>query len=157
MGSFVPANRANLRIFKQIMTRIGASDNLMENESTFMVEMKETAMILRNSCRDSLILMDEVGRGTSANDGISLVFGILSYLSEKRCTVLFASHYHELAAMLNLNNVEYYHTHTSSIFKILKGVMDKSHGIECAEQAGLPPRVIELAKETFALLEARRL
>jgi DNA mismatch repair protein MutS len=163
-GSFVPASTARIGVVDRIFTRVGASDNLAGGESTFLVEMHETADILNNCTPRSLILFDEVGRGTSTFDGLSIAWAIVEYLhqTERACArTLFATHFHELtelAAMLprvkNYNvAVREWNDEIVFLRKILEGGSDQSLGIQVARLAGLPSRVIGRAKEILANLE----
>lgn len=154
MGSFIPAEESSLSIVDRIFTRVGASDNLAMGESTFFVEMLETAQILNYFTEDSLIIMDEVGRGTSTYDGLSLAWAIVEYLTEnKKPKTLFATHYHELTdlekreGIFNLT-VEVLEENKEVIFlhKIKEGTADKSYGIYVAKLAGIPKKVIERAE-----------
>ena len=160
IGSFVPAKSANLPIFDKIFTRIGASDDLVGGESTFMVEMKESANALRNATKNSLILFDELGRGTSTYDGMALAGAIIKYVSNHiGCKTLFSTHYHELTKMENdkIKNV-----HVSALeegdsikflHKVQDGSVDKSYGINVAKLALLPREVIEDANSILKDLE----
>ena len=164
MGSFVPAAKANLPIIDKIFTRIGASDDLVSGESTFMVEMKEAKNAICNATQDSLILFDELGRGTATYDGMSLAEAILKYVSTKiRCKTLFSTHYHELTVLESeipsIKNI-----HVSAIeengkltflHKIKNGAVDKSYGIHVAKLAGLPDEVIEDALKTLSIYESK--
>ena len=153
-GSFVPAGEAEIGLVDRIFCRVGASDNLARGESTFLVEMSETANILRSATRNSLIIMDEVGRGTSTNDGLSIAWSICEYIIKKiKSRTLFATHYHELVRLeypeiinLSMNAVE---QEGKLIFlkKIKKGSANKSYGINVAEIAGIPYEVIIRGKE----------
>ncbi|MEM4500310.1 MAG: DNA mismatch repair protein MutS [Candidatus Woesearchaeota archaeon] len=154
IGSFVPAKYAKLPLVDALFTRIGARDNVVYGESTFMVEMKETANILKNATQNSLIILDEVGRGTSTYDGISLAWSIVEYiLFHLGSKTLFATHYHVLTQMETLyNRIKNYHTKVIEkgdeiIFerKIAEGGLDKSYGIHVAKLAGLPSEVINRA------------
>jgi DNA mismatch repair protein MutS len=156
MGSFVPAGRAKLPIFDRIFTRIGASDNLARGRSTFMVEMTEAAAILNTATPRSLVLLDEVGRGTATFDGLSIAWAVVEYLlTHTRAKTLFATHYHELTELAELlPGVKNYHVSVKEsgsniIFlrKVEPGSADKSYGIEVARLAGLPSAVIERARE----------
>ncbi len=162
MGSFVPATRASIGVVDRIFTRIGASDFLVRGQSTFMVEMIETAGILHNATERSLIVLDEVGRGTSTFDGISIAWAVAEYIVNKiRARTLFATHYNELTELaVALDGVKNYNVSVKEwgdeiIFlrKIEKGPADKSYGIHVARLAGLPEEVIEKAKEVLANLE----
>ena len=156
MGSFVPAARAKLPIFDRIFTRIGASDNLARGRSTFMVEMTEAATILNTATPRSLVLLDEVGRGTATFDGLSIAWAVVEYLlTQTRAKTLFATHYHELTELADLlPGVKNYHVSVKEsgsniIFlrKVEPGSADKSYGIDVARLAGLPNAVIERARE----------
>jgi DNA mismatch repair protein MutS len=156
MGSFVPAGRAKLPIFDRIFTRIGASDNLARGRSTFMVEMTEAAAILNTATPRSLVLLDEVGRGTSTFDGLAIAWAVVEYLlTHTHAKTLFATHYHELTELADLlPGVKNYHVSVKEsgsniIFlrKVEAGSADKSYGIEVARLAGLPITVIERARE----------
>ena len=156
MGSFVPASRAKLPLFDRIFTRIGASDNLARGRSTFMVEMTEAAAILHTATPRSLVLLDEVGRGTATFDGLALAWAAVEHLlTHTRAKTLFATHYHELTELADLlPGVRNYHVSvkesgSSIVFlrKVEPGSADKSYGIEVARLAGLPNAVIERARE----------
>jgi len=164
MGSFVPARQAEIGIVDRIFTRIGAMDYLNVGQSTFMVEMLETANILNNSTPRSLLLLDEIGRGTSTFDGLSIAWAVAEYLHEKedvRPMTLFATHYHELTDLaLTMKRIKNYHVSVKEwkdtiIFlrKIVPGPSDQSYGIQVAQLAGLPRSVIERAKEVLQNLE----
>ncbi len=164
MGSFVPAKEANISICDKVFTRIGASDDLSGGKSTFMVEMWEVANILKNATSKSLVLLDEIGRGTSTYDGLSIAWAVVEYICENknlRCKTLFATHYHELTDLENhIKGVKNYSVavkefNNNIIFlrKIVKGGADQSYGIEVAKLAGLPNEVVTRAKEILALLE----
>ena len=163
MGSFVPAKQARLGLVDRIFTRMGASDELSRAQSTFMVEMTEAANILNNATPRSLVILDEIGRGTSTYDGVSLAWGITEYLHDTiGCRTLFATHYHELAQLTerlkglrNLNAL----VHESKegivfLHKIAPGSADKSYGIHVAQRAGVPQQVLARANEVLAELEA---
>ena len=156
MGSFVPARRAKMPIFDRIFTRIGASDNLARGRSTFMVEMTEAAAILNTATARSLVLLDEIGRGTATFDGLSIAWAVVEYLLQHtQAKTLFATHYHELTELADLlPGVKNYHVSVKEsgsniIFlrKVEAGSADKSYGIEVARLAGLPITVIERARE----------
>ncbi len=165
MGSFVPATSANLPIFDKIFTRIGASDDLVSGESTFMVEMKEAKNAILNATSDSLILFDELGRGTATYDGISLAQGILEYISENiHAITLFSTHYHELTHLEkkypNIKNV-----HVSAIeennsitflHKVKNGAIDKSYGIHVARLAGMPDKLLNRATDILNNYEKKK-
>lgn len=164
IGSFVPAGSANISICDKVFTRIGASDDLAGGKSTFMVEMWEVSNILKNATSKSLVLLDEVGRGTSTYDGLSIAWSVIEYITGHealRCKTLFATHYHELVKLEGiLPGVKNYSVAVkkmkdSVIFlrKIVEGGADESYGIEVAKLAGLPEGVINRAKEILAHLE----
>lgn len=163
MGSFVPAKRAAIGVVDRIFTRVGASDDLASGQSTFMVEMSEVANILRNATKDSLIILDEIGRGTSTYDGLSIAWSVVEYISDARllgAKTLFATHYHELTELEGkLSNVNNYCIAVKEqgddivfLRKIIKGGADRSYGIQVAKLAGVPDLVIERAKEILAEL-----
>ena len=162
IGSFVPAEEAVLPLFDRILTRIGASDDLAGGRSTFMVEMEEVALILKEATEKSLVLLDEVGRGTSSLDGVAIATAVAEALHERRCYTLFATHYFELTALplprlKNLHvaakeeegGLTFYH-------QVLPGPASKSYGVEVARMAGLPKEVVERAKALLQVLTARR-
>jgi DNA mismatch repair protein MutS len=166
VGSYLPASRATVGLVDRIFTRIGASDDLARGQSTFMVEMNETANILHNATPKSLIILDEIGRGTSTFDGLSIAWSVAEHLHrEVGAKTLFATHYHELTELAQtLTRVQNYNVavrewHDQVIFlhKILPGSADKSYGIQVARLAGLPKEVIERAKEVLANLEEAEL
>jgi DNA mismatch repair protein MutS len=159
MGSFVPARRARLGLVDRVFTRIGASDNLARGRSTFMVEMTETAAILNTATPRSLILLDEVGRGTATYDGLAIAWAAIEYLHARtRAKTLFATHYHELTELAErLPGVKNYHVSVKEtgggiafLRKVEPGAADRSYGIEVAKLAGLPPEVIERARAVLA-------
>lgn len=163
IGSFVPAASVSLSVLDRIFTRVGAHDNLSVGESTFMVEMSETATILQHATKDSLVILDEVGRGTSTYDGFSLAWAIAEYLAKTiKSKTLFATHYHQLNALeQKCLGVKNYHstvheTKDGLVFlrKISAGSTDKSFGIHVAKLAGLPESVLDRAKELMRTLEA---
>ena len=154
IGCFVPASEANLPVFDKIFTRIGASDDLVSGESTFMVEMMEASRAIKNATKNSLILFDELGRGTATYDGMSLAEAILEYIANKiKCKTLFSTHYHELTDMENnLSNLKNKHVSAveengeiTFLHKVKDGSVDKSYGINVAKLAGLPKEVIDRA------------
>lgn len=168
MGSFVPAKEATIGVVDRIFTRIGAMDFLSIGQSTFMVEMLETANILNNATERSLILLDEIGRGTSTFDGLSIAWAVAEYLHEKeeiRPKTLFATHYHELTELaLTLRRIKNYHVSVKEwkddiIFlrKIAPGPSDQSYGIHVAKLAGVPRNVVDRAKEILFNLEKKEL
>jgi DNA mismatch repair protein MutS len=165
MGSFVPADSARIGVADRIFTRVGAADDLTRGQSTFMVEMTETANILRHATPRSLIILDEIGRGTSTFDGISIAWAVAEYLHDHpptRARTLFATHYHELTELtLTLPRVKNYNVAVKEwndrvIFlrKVLPGGTDKSYGIQVARLAGVPRAVIERAKYILSGLES---
>ena len=167
MGSFVPAKHANLGLVDKIFTRVGASDNISSGESTFMVEMNETASILNNLSHRSLILLDEIGRGTSTYDGISIAWAIAEYIHENqgaKAKTLFATHYHELNEMektmsrIKNYNVSVKELDNKVIFmrKLVQGGSEHSFGIHVAKMAGMPRKVLERANLLLAQLEGQR-
>jgi len=166
IGSFVPAKKANIGICDRIFTRVGAMDNIARGESTFLIEMQESANILNNLTSKSLVLLDEVGRGTSTYDGISIAWAITEYIHENpnvKAKTLFATHYHELNALASLypriknSRVEVKEVGDKVIFlhKINEGTADHSFGIHVAQMAGLPDVVTKRAKEILSNLEKR--
>jgi DNA mismatch repair protein MutS len=162
MGSFVPVRAARIGIVDRIFTRIGASDNLARGRSTFMVEMTETAAILNTATPRSLVLLDEMGRGTATYDGLALAWATIEHLhSATRAKTLFATHYHELTVLgddlplVKNYRVSIKETPSGVVFlrKVEPGAADKSYGIEVAKLAGLPMEVIRRAREVLALHE----
>jgi DNA mismatch repair protein MutS len=163
MGSFVPAERATIGICDQLFSRVGASDNLAAGQSTFMVEMSETANILNRATNRSFIIFDEIGRGTATYDGMAIAQSVLEYLNELKPRTLFATHYHELTSLvLNgcLNNVTCLtidvREHNNEIIfmhKIVSGVANRSYGIQVAKMAGMPASVVARAESVLASLE----
>jgi DNA mismatch repair protein MutS len=163
MGGFVPAREAQVGLVDRIFTRVGASDFLTRGQSTFMVEMNETANILNNATDRSLIILDEIGRGTSTFDGISIAWAVAEYIHDViRARTLFATHYHELTELaLTMDRVKNYTVaikewNDQIIFlrTVVEGGADKSYGIQVARLAGLPQAVIRRAKEVLANLES---
>ena len=164
IGSFVPAKEFRYTPVDKIYSRVGASDNLSRGESTFMVEMIETANILNNATKNSLVILDEVGRGTSTYDGVAIAWSIVEFLSEKiKPITLFATHYHELTDMEKLKenvknlSVDVYDDGKEIIFthKIVEGKANKSYGIHVAEMAGVPKEVVKRAKEILNKFETQ--
>ena len=164
MGSFVPAEKASIGIVDKVFTRVGASDNLSSGESTFMVEMNETASILNNLSSRSLVLLDEIGRGTSTFDGVSIAWAITEYLHENpvcRAKVLFATHYHELNQMASrFKRIKNYHVTVKEagnrilfLRKLAQGGTEHSFGIHVARMAGMPAEVLRKAEEVLKKLE----
>jgi len=166
IGSYIPASRAEIGLADRIFTRVGASDDLSRGQSTFMVEMNETANILNNATERSLIILDEIGRGTSTFDGLSIAWSIAEFLHDRtKARTLFATHYHELTELeMTRGGVKNYNVavrewNEQIIFlrKIVRGGADKSYGIQVARLAGLPPEVIARAKEVLGNLETAEL
>ena len=166
MGSFVPAKSAHIGIVDRVFTRVGASDDLAAGQSTFMVEMTEVAELLKNATVKSLLILDEIGRGTSTYDGMSIARAVVEYCADKRrlgCKTLFATHYHELTCLegqvpgVKNYNIAAKKRKDDIIFlrKIVRGPADQSYGIEVAGLAGVPGRVIERARDILAELEAQ--
>jgi DNA mismatch repair protein MutS len=162
-GSFIPANDAEIGLVDRIFTRVGASDELVRGQSTFMVEMTETANIINNATDKSLVILDEVGRGTSTYDGLSLAWAITEHIASKiKCRTLFATHYHELTELAelfeNVKNcnvaVREWMDEVVFLHKILPGGTDKSYGIHVAKLAGLPKTILERSKEILEELES---
>ena len=167
MGCFVPAKRAKITIVDKLFTRVGASDDLTSGQSTFMVEMNEVADILKNATKQSLVILDEVGRGTSTFDGISIATAVAEYISNRRvlgCKTLFATHYHELIKLEErLDGVNNFSVAVKKIGedikflrKIVPGGVDDSYGIEVAKLAGLPNKILIRSKEILAEMEKAR-
>ena len=165
IGSFVPAKQAKIGIADRIFTRVGASDDLASGQSTFMVEMTEVANILRNATSNSLLVLDEIGRGTSTFDGLSIAWAVVEHISNPKllgAKTLFATHYHELTELEGkLNNVNNYCIAVKEkgddvvfLRKIVPGGADKSYGIQVAKLAGVPESVIARAKEISEELSA---
>lgn len=163
MGSFVPAAEAHIGVVDRIFTRVGASDNLVRGESTFMVEMIETANIINTATERSLLVLDEIGRGTSTFDGISIAWSVAEHIHDRiRAKTLFATHYHELTELANtleraknLNvAVREWGGKVVFLYRIVDGGADHSYGIQVAKLAGLPPAVIERARDILESLEA---
>ncbi len=162
IGSFVPAKSARIGIADRIFARVGASDELTRGQSTFMVEMTETARILNTATARSLVILDEIGRGTSTYDGISLAWSVAEHLHDRiGCRTLFATHYHELTDLAkslpgvsNLNvAVREWQDEVIFLHKIVDGAADKSYGIHVARLAGVPREVLERAKQILSRLE----
>ena len=164
MGSWVPAERCQIGLVDRIFSRVGASDQLAQGNSTFMVEMNETANILNNHSENSLIILDEIGRGTSTYDGLSIAWAVIEHLHKNKTAgprTLFATHYHELTklakAFPKLANfsvaVKEWNDEIIFVRQIIKGPADRSYGIQVARLAGLPPSVIDRAKNILDHLE----
>jgi DNA mismatch repair protein MutS len=166
MGSFVPATKATIGVADRIFARVGASDELSRGQSTFMVEMTETARILNTATSRSLVILDEIGRGTSTYDGVSLAWAIVEFIHDRiGCRTFFATHYHELTDLAtslegirNLNvAVKEWEDNVVFLHKIVDGSADKSYGIHVARLAGVPREVNERAKQVLAQLETDHL
>jgi len=164
IGCYVPATEANMGLVDKLFTKVGASDNLAAGESTFMVEMQEMATILHHMTQSSLLLLDEIGRGTSTYDGISLAWAIAAYLHEHprhRPMTLFATHYHELNRMAEkypriakqTMRVAEWEGTIIFLHEVIEGAADRSYGIQVAKLAGLPGQVIERARHVLTELE----
>jgi DNA mismatch repair protein MutS len=166
VGSFVPATRAKIGLVDRLFTRVGASDNLVRGQSTFMVEMSETSAILHTATTRSLVLLDEIGRGTSTYDGISIAWSVSEHLHDQvGCKTIFATHYHELTQLAdNLVAVRNYSVRVREVgdqvlflHRLEPGGADRSYGIEVGRLAGLPPSVLARAKELLQVLEAEQI
>ncbi len=162
IGSFVPAAKAEIGLVDRIFTRVGANDDLSRGQSTFMVEMNETANIVNNATERSLIILDEIGRGTSTFDGLSIAWSVAEFLHDKiKARTLFATHYHELTKLAEERsgvcnfNVAVREWNEQIIFlrKIVPGGADKSYGIQVARLAGLPSEILNRAKDILSHLE----
>ncbi|MHC5162260.1 MAG: MutS-related protein, partial [Planctomycetota bacterium] len=162
-GSFIPAKKAQIGVTDRIFTRVGASDELIRGQSTFMVEMTETANILNNATDKSLVILDEVGRGTSTYDGLSLAWAITEHLAnEIACRTLFATHYHELTELgqllVNVKNLNVAVREWSGdvvfLHKIIPGGTDKSYGVHVAKLAGVPKSILTRSNEILNDLES---
>ena len=166
MGSFVPASSAKIGLVDRVFTRVGASDNLVRGQSTFMVEMAETSAILHAATANSLVLLDEIGRGTSTYDGVSIAWAVSEHLHERtRCKTIFATHYHELTqlaqdleAVRNFNvAVREVNDDVLFLHRLQPGGADRSYGIEVGRLAGLPREVLRRARQVLTLLEGEQL
>jgi DNA mismatch repair protein MutS len=162
MGSFVPADRAEIGIVSQVFSRVGASDDLARGRSTFMVEMVETAAILNQADDKALVILDEIGRGTATYDGLSIAWATVEHLHEaNRCRALFATHYHELTALSEklpgLSNatmaVKEWEGEVIFLHEVRPGAADRSYGVQVAKLAGLPASVVERAQTVLEALE----
>ena len=162
IGSFVPAASAEIGLVDRIFTRVGANDDLSRGQSTFMVEMNETANIVNNATERSLVILDEIGRGTSTFDGLSIAWSVAEFLHDKiKARTLFATHYHELTKLAEQRsgvcnfNVAVREWNEQIIFlrKIVPGGADKSYGIQVARLAGLPKEILDRAKDILSHLE----
>lgn len=165
IGSFVPASSATIGVADKIFTRVGAADDLASGQSTFMVEMNEVAYILKNATKKSLLIFDEIGRGTSTYDGMSIARAVLEHVAEKiKAKSLFATHYHELVALENtLEGVKNFNVAAKKrgntitfLRKIVPGGTDDSYGIDVARLAGVPDAVIERAQEVLKEIESEQ-
>lgn len=167
MGSFVPATRATIGICDQLFSRVGASDNLAAGQSTFMVEMCETANILRRATKNSFIIFDEIGRGTATYDGMAIAQAVLEYMNDLHARTLFATHYHELTSLVGDDNgllgnvscltidVREHDNQIIFMHKIVAGVANRSYGIQVAKMAGMPESVVARAECVLDALESR--
>ena len=162
MGSYVPAKSVKISPLDRIFTRIGASDNLSKNQSTFWVEMEETANILRSASSRSLVVLDEIGRGTSTYDGLSIAWAIAEHLHDRiRAKTIFATHYHELIELADLKEairnfsvaVKEWNGEVLFLYKIIPGGVSRSYGVQVASLAGLPKEVITRANEMLGKLQ----
>jgi DNA mismatch repair protein MutS len=162
IGSFAPAAGVEVGLVDRIFTRVGANDDLARGQSTFMVEMNETSNIVNNATERSLVILDEIGRGTSTFDGLSIAWSVAEFLHDKiKARTLFATHYHELTRLAaerkgvcNLNvAVREWNEQIIFLRKIIPGGADKSYGIQVARLAGLPKEILDRAKEILAHLE----
>ncbi|MEG1009583.1 MAG: DNA mismatch repair protein MutS, partial [Clostridia bacterium] len=161
IGSYVPASIASLCIIDKIFTRIGASDDIAMGDSTFMVEMSELSNILKSATCNSLVILDEIGRGTSTYDGLSIAWATIEYITSNiKCKTLFATHYHELTELDTIESVKNYsievkESHDEVIFmhKIIEGSINNSYGIYVAKLAGLPKECIIRAKQILRKLQ----
>ncbi|MDO8580023.1 MAG: DNA mismatch repair protein MutS, partial [Candidatus Omnitrophota bacterium] len=162
-GSYIPAKSAHIGIVDKIFTRIGAHDDIARGQSTFMVEMNETADILNNLTHRSLIILDEIGRGTSTYDGLSLAWALAEYLKNTKARTLFATHFHELTALAEEHSgiknynvaVKEWKDEIIFLHKIVPGSSDDSYGIYVAKLAGIPGQVIQRAKQILTQLELK--
>ena len=161
-GLFVPAKEANIGVFDKIFSRVGASDDLAKGQSTFMIEMIETSLILNTASEKSLVILDEIGRGTATFDGLAIAWSVIDFLHNKiKPRTLFATHYHELTSLkedlnhLSCHKMSIKEWNNSIIFmhKIIEGEADKSYGIHVAQLAGLPFEVIKKATQLLSKLE----
>ena len=165
MGCFVPASSAKVGIFDRIFSRVGAGDELVRGKSTFMVEMSECAYILKNATERSLVILDEVGRGTSTYDGMAIAWAIAEELYEKKVFTLLATHYFELTELAKLySGIKNYHVEVKEwqdeivfLYKVVEGSANQSYGIEVAKLAGIPKKVVDRAKEILYKLERKNL
>jgi len=165
IGSFIPAEKAEIGIVDRLFTRVGASDNLVRGQSTFMVEMSETSAILHTATSRSLVLLDEIGRGTSTYDGVSIAWSVSEFLHDRiGCKTVFATHYHELTELADQlvagcnYSVEVRETNDQVLFmhRVVTGGADRSYGIEVGRLAGLPREVLVRAKDLLGRYEGER-
>jgi DNA mismatch repair protein MutS len=161
-GSFVPARRARVGIVDRVLTRVGASDNLAKGESTFMVEMKETANVLRSATSRSLVVLDEIGRGTSTYDGLAIAWAVAEHLHDVvGCRALFATHYHELTELADTRegcenwsvSAREHQGEVVFLHKLQRGAASRSYGVACARLAGVPEPVLARARAILGDLE----
>src|SRR5207237_6513272 len=161
-GSAVPARRARVGVVDRVLTRVGASDNLAKGESTFMVEMKETANVLRRATRRSLVVLDEIGRGTSTYDGLAIAWSVAEHLHDVvGCRAMFATHYHELTELAATHagcenwsvSAREHEGDIVFLHKLQRGAASRSYGVACARLAGLPEPVLARAKAILEGLE----
>jgi DNA mismatch repair protein MutS len=164
-GCFVPAARAKIGIVDRLFSRVGASDNLARGRSTFMVEMVETATILAQATPNSLVILDEIGRGTSTYDGLAIAWAVVEAMHDQvKCRTLFATHYHELTRLAGrLDALSLHHVRAREwkgdlilLHEVADGAADRSYGIAVAKLAGLPPAVVARARSVLSKLEAGR-
>ncbi len=164
IGSFVPVSHAKIGIVDKVFSRVGASDNIAKGQSTFMVEMVETASILNNATERSFVILDEIGRGTSTYDGISIAWSVLEFIHNQiKCRTLFATHYHELTSLTKrLKNISLHTTEIKEwngeilfLHKIIEGISGKSYGLNVAKLAGIPNKVISRAEQILKILEEK--
>ena len=162
MGSFVPASSAHIGLVDRVLSRVGASDNLARGDSTFMVEMRETADILRTATARSLVILDEIGRGTSTFDGLSIAWAVAEHLDEvTRCRALFATHYHELTELAEQSDHVANHSVSARerdgeivfLHRLVEGAASRSYGVAVAKLAGLPETVLARARAILSGLE----
>ncbi|MCR4337710.1 MAG: DNA mismatch repair protein MutS, partial [Candidatus Omnitrophica bacterium] len=164
MGSYVPAQAAHIGVVDKIFTRIGAHDDISKGQSTFMVEMNEMADVLNNLTERSLIILDEIGRGTSTYDGLSLAWALVEHLQKTKARTLFATHFHELTALANeYSGIKNYNVAVKEwkdeiifLHKIIPGSTDDSYGIYVAKLAGIPATVIQRSRKILGQLESQR-
>jgi DNA mismatch repair protein MutS len=164
MGAFVPARRARIGVVDRVLTRVGASDNLARGESTFMVEMKETANVLRKATQRSLVVLDEIGRGTSTYDGLAIAWAVAEHLHDTiACRAMFATHYHELTDLAATRDGSCENWSVSArehageivfLHKLQRGAASRSYGVACARLAGLPDPVLARAAAILVELES---